>query len=81
MRETRKRNNDNLITGRLQVTSKGFGFVIPEGQDKTEDIFISKRDLRDAMNGDTVQVKLTDFFVAVVRKAALCLWWHENLLK
>lgn len=58
---SRKCNDNNLITGRLQVTSKGFGFVIPEGQDKTDDIFIPRRDLKDAMNGDTVQVRLADF--------------------
>lgn len=44
------------IEGVIQVTSKGFAFVSTE-QFK-DDIFIEKRNLKDALDGDTVSVKL-----------------------
>ena len=46
----------NTIKGKLTVTQKGFGFVITE--DNSEDIFIGRRSMGDAIHGDTVQVKL-----------------------
>ena len=46
----------NAIKGKLTVTQKGFGFVITE--DNSEDIFIGRRSMGDAIHGDTVQVKL-----------------------
>ncbi len=47
-----------LIKGRLQVKHGGFGFVLnPQG-----DIFIEKRDLHGALNGENVLVKVTKSF-------------------
>jgi len=46
----------NALTGKLTVTQKGFGFVITE--DDSEDIFIGRRSMGDAIHGDTVRVKL-----------------------
>ncbi len=47
----------NNLTGKLTVTQKGFGFVITE--DDSEDIFIGRRSMMDAIHGDRVQVKLS----------------------
>lgn len=50
---------EELVTGVLSLSSRGFGFVTPEGKQKNEeDIFIGKSGLHTAMNGDTVQVRL-----------------------
>ncbi|WP_295916134.1 ribonuclease R [uncultured Anaerovibrio sp.] len=50
---------EELVTGVLSLSSRGFGFVTPEGKPKNEDdIFILKSGLNTAMNGDTVQVRL-----------------------
>ncbi|WP_071997168.1 ribonuclease R [Anaerovibrio lipolyticus] len=50
---------EELVTGVLSLSSRGFGFVTPEGKQKNEDdIFILKSGLHTAMNGDTVQVRL-----------------------
>jgi ribonuclease R len=49
----------NLKTGTISVHAvKGFGFVKVEGMDK--DIFIPKHLIHDAVNGDTVEVEITD---------------------
>ena len=42
--------------GKLSVTQKGFGFVITN--DDNEDIFIGRRSMADAINGDKVLVKI-----------------------
>jgi ribonuclease R len=47
----------NKITGILQITQGGFGFVIPKDS-KIKDIFIATRNLSTAFNGDTVEVML-----------------------
>jgi len=44
------------IEGKLSVTQKGFGFVITN--DDNEDIFIGRRSMSDAINGDKVLVKI-----------------------
>ena len=50
---------EELVTGVMSLSSRGFGFVTPEGKQKNEDdIFILKSGLNTAMNGDTVQVRL-----------------------
>ena len=50
---------EELVTGVLSLSSRGFGFVTPAGKPKNEDdIFILKSGLNTAMNGDTVQVRL-----------------------
>jgi ribonuclease R len=47
----------NKITGTLQITQGGFGFVIPKDSN-IKDIFIASRNLSTAFNGDTVEVML-----------------------
>ncbi|MCQ2359795.1 MAG: ribonuclease R, partial [Phascolarctobacterium sp.] len=47
------------VVGRLQLTSKGFGFVIPDNKGDKPDIFIGQRMLNSAMNNDRVLVHLT----------------------
>ena len=49
---------ENIFTGRLQITSKGFGFVVPDKETKIDDVFIPRKDLGEGMNGDTVKVKI-----------------------
>ncbi|MCR5176507.1 MAG: ribonuclease R [Anaerovibrio sp.] len=47
------------VTGVISVSSRGFGFVTPEGAQKNEeDIFVLKNNLNTAMHGDKVQVRL-----------------------
>ena len=45
-----------LIQGRLSITQKGFGFLITEADQP--DIFISRRNIRDAIDGDSVLVRV-----------------------
>ena len=45
------------LTGVLELTRQGFGFVLPENK-KTPDIFIASRNLNTAMHGDKVEVAL-----------------------
>jgi ribonuclease R len=47
----------NKITGTLQLTQGGFGFVISKDS-KMRDIFVAARNLSTAFNGDTVEVLL-----------------------
>ena len=49
-------NKAKLYTGILSKNVKGFGFVTCDEMDG--DIFIPGRDMRDAMDGDTVEVRL-----------------------
>jgi exoribonuclease R len=48
----------DLETGRFQAHPAGYGFVIPEKKGRT-DIYISARSRLDAMDGDTVVVRVT----------------------
>ena len=47
-----------LVVGRLQLTSKGFGFVIPDNKGNKPDVFISPRLLAGAMNNDRVMARV-----------------------
>ncbi len=47
----------NVVVGRLQCHPDGYGFVIVEDRDQP-DIFIKPRDLREAMHGDRVAVRI-----------------------
>lgn len=48
----------NLLRGRLQAHPKGFAFLIPDDDDH-QDVYIHANDLKGAMNGDTVFVRIT----------------------
>jgi ribonuclease R len=48
----------NLLRGRLQVHSKGFAFLLPD-EEGHPDVYIHPSDLKGAMNGDTVLVRVT----------------------
>ncbi len=47
----------NLVTGRLQGHSDGYGFVIPEEEGEI-DVFIPSRAMEGAMHGDTVMARI-----------------------
>ncbi len=47
----------NLVVGRVKTHPDGYGFVIPETEGE-EDIFISPRNLKEAMNGDRVVARI-----------------------
>ena len=47
----------NLVVGRVKCHPDGYGFVIPEKEGE-EDIFISVRNLKEAMNGDRVVARV-----------------------
>lgn len=50
----------NLVVGRLSMTGKGFGFVVPENKEPEEtDVFIPGSMLLSAMDGDRVVARLT----------------------
>ena len=46
------------VTGIFQSTSRGFGFVTPDGDEDAEDIFIPKEYTNNAWNRDRVEVKV-----------------------
>ena len=48
------------INGSLSVSSAGYGFVAPDGENPGPDIFIPPKYLGQAMDGDQVAVKLLD---------------------
>lgn len=48
-----------LVTGRFQLTSKGFGFVIPDNKGERPDVFIPPRALNGAMNNDRVMARMS----------------------
>ncbi|MCX7702533.1 MAG: VacB/RNase II family 3'-5' exoribonuclease [Planctomycetota bacterium] len=50
----------NLITGKIQVVrNREYGFLVPDDREKhPDDIYVSCRDLRGAMDGDRVLVRL-----------------------
>jgi len=52
-------------TGRVSMTREGYGFIIREGIE--DDIFVSARKMRRALNGDTVKVVLTNKKTATKR--------------
>ncbi len=49
--------SSNKVTGRLQITNGGYGFVVLKNS-KMPDVFIAPRNLGSAFNGDTVEVVL-----------------------
>lgn len=51
----------HLVVGRLSMTAKGFGFIIPDVRDSEEetDVFVPGADLNTAMHGDRVVARVT----------------------
>lgn len=49
-----------LVAGRFQLTSKGFGFVIPDNKGDRPDVFIPPRSLNGAMNNDRVLARINN---------------------
>ncbi len=49
----------NLIRGRIQGNAKGFGFLIPDDKEHP-DVYIQGSDLKGALNGDTVMVRVNN---------------------
>ncbi len=47
----------NLVVGKIKTHPDGYGFVIPEAEGE-EDIFISPRNLKEAMHGDRVVARV-----------------------
>lgn len=47
----------NLIRGKIQGNAKGFGFLIPEDKEHP-DVYIQGSDLKGALNGDIVMVRI-----------------------
>ncbi len=47
----------NLLRGRVQAHAKGFAFLLPEDKEHP-DVYLSANDLKSAMNGDIVLVKV-----------------------
>jgi len=53
---SKSNNNSSLLTGRLDVTRSGMGFVIVDGRE--QDVLVRPSDFNTALHGDTVRVKL-----------------------
>jgi ribonuclease R len=51
-----KQDGGGTITGTIDMTRQGYGFLIVEGQ--KDDVFIAAKNLRTALHGDTVRVRL-----------------------
>jgi len=49
-------DKSNLIVGRLVASKSGYGFVVPE--DKSEDVYISKENVGNALHGDRVVARV-----------------------
>ncbi|MCD2421972.1 ribonuclease R [Niabella pedocola] len=56
---------EQLLKGTLEVTKSGRGFVIVPGLE--EDVMVRPEDLRNAMDGDVVRVKLTSGYDAKLK--------------
>lgn len=51
--------SEYLVTGRLEVVRDGFGFLLPDDRTRfPDDIYISSRDIRGAIDGDRVLVRI-----------------------
>lgn len=66
MLKKKKENLENCIKGIFRGNEKGFGFVKIDGQD--EEIYISRGNTKDAVNGDEVLIKIIDDTVEENRK-------------
>ncbi|MFC4652786.1 ribonuclease R [Lactococcus nasutitermitis] len=51
-------SSSEILIGVFHSSSKGFGFVTPEGvTDKENDVFIAQKNTKDALDGDKVEVR------------------------
>ncbi len=50
---------ERVQTGRVEIKGEGYGFVVLDTEEKTEDVFVPPNRLNKAMNGDKVQVRIT----------------------
>ncbi|REL33336.1 ribonuclease R [Rhodohalobacter sp. SW132] len=66
---------DNTLTGILDVTSRGDGYVMVEGRD--QDIKIPSRQMSTALDGDTVSVKITGYH----KKSSKAIGKIEDIVK
>lgn len=66
MLKKKKEDLENCIKGIFRGNEKGFGFVKIDGQD--EEIYISRGNTKDAVNGDEVLIKIIDDTVEGNRK-------------
>ena len=57
-KEGKRKHSKNILTGKLDITRSGIGYVIPE--DGQKDIFIRPHDFNKAFDGDTVKVALSE---------------------
>ena len=64
------------LTGRIQVTTRGFGFLIPN--DESGDVFIAQKLLNGALNGDQVVVRIVDPGAASREGEVLAVREHVN---
>ncbi len=56
-----KEDQNLIVTGTISVHPvKGFGFVKVDGIEKGKDVFIPKHSIANAVDGDTVEVEVTD---------------------
>jgi len=64
------------VTGRLQITSRGYGFVLPA--DGSDDIFVAQKSLSGALNGDTVTARLVQSGGASSEGEVIAIVEHAN---
>lgn len=51
--------NTDIVSGTLRVNPRGFGFLIPDNREQSPlDIFIPRRGIKGAVDGDVVEVKV-----------------------
>ena len=55
----RKMMEKEIYTGKFTANARGFGFV--ETEELETDIFIGEMDVKGAMHGDTVEVRIRTF--------------------
>ncbi len=56
MTKRKKQNLENCISGTFRGNEKGFGFVNIEGSE--EEVYVSRNNTKDALNGDKVLIKI-----------------------
>ena len=57
-KKTVKKKTSPLVTGTLDITRSGIGYVIAEG--RSNDVLVRPNDFNKAMHGDLVSVKVKE---------------------